>query len=639
MLNYSNRKFAKLISEDEVYLVSNAIKKTKNLRTQSWWTNRDMVDRSFDKVLVIGDDNPIAKITVDALKSVDSLATFTYGIGTSLNNEQIKPFDKNVQIDKKTVTLLSANCDNIAVADEWLGFAEDVFNRINSKGGICVVSIMLPDFPDLSGGIEALSEREFDAHLRMIAEPTPEQQYFLNIEKLCRRASKEFGTKIILVRMANIFGAKCYNVHNWDIESLIKDIAKSKEVSIVEQDFVLNQSLTYIVDAASIVFHLLYNGVPGHIYNYASCTTTMAKIKLVLHDYFSGILSLKASSPSIKIVKFRALSTIKIAQSRYKSKLGPEDILCRVFCAETEYQFIDKNNKTIYIGKLDRIKELEMEILREVDRICEKYNLKYFLAAGTLLGAKRYGHNIPWDDDLDIAILRKDFQKFRKIVQKELNSKFEYCCYYNDAKSHYLVDKIRVRNTWFSTKFSSINRMPDGVFLDILVYDATSDYKPLAWLHNKLAWAFQCYIYLAWRHLRRRDFKSVAFWLIYRAMSLLPLHFWHWIFEREVTLFSFKRHPKFFIDGLGARAGGKLIPAEGLFETTRIPFDEGFMACAPKNPEGYLQFAYGKNYLAEPPISEQHGHALARIDLGDNISKDMAGGVLPPVDLRGELFE
>lgn len=632
-------KNKRLICEDEIYLVAKAIKKANILSTQSNWTNSKENDRYFNKVLVIGDDNPIAKITASALTSIDRLATVTYGIGTSLNGNQIKEFDKNLQIDKKTVTLFSVNCDNTATADEWLGFADEFFKDIGNKGGISIVSIMLPDFPNLPKGIEALSEREFDAHLRMIAQPTPEQQYLLKIEKLCRKASKEFGSKVILLRMPNIFGAKCYNVHNWDIEGLLKNISKSKEISITEKDFVLNQSMTSIVDAASIAFHLLYNGIPGHIYNYASFVTTLAKIKLKLHDCFSGSFSLKVDSSSIDTTEFRALSTIKIDQTSFLSSLSLEDMLYRIFCGEIGYRYEDKTNKAIYIGKLDRIKELEMEMLREVDRICEKYNLKYFLAAGTLLGAKRYGHNIPWDDDLDIAFLRKDFQKFRKIVQKELNSKFEYCCYYNDAKSHYLVDKIRVRNTWFSTKFSSINRMPDGVFLDILVYDATSDYKPLAWLHNKLAWAFQCYIYLAWRHLRRRDFNSMPFWLIYRTMSLLPLHFWHWLFEREVTFFSFKRHPKFFIDGLGARAGGKLIPAEGLFETTRIPFDEGFMACAPKNPEGYLQFAYGKNYLSEPPISEQHGHELARIDLGDNILKDKAGQVLPPVDLRGELFE
>lgn len=64
----------------------------------------------------------------------------------------------------------------------------------------------------------------------------------------------------------------------------------------------------------------------------------------------------------------------------------------------------------------------EMEVLMEVDRICRKYGIPYFADSGTLLGAVRHNGFIPWDDDIDIAMLRKDYMRFLAVAQKELPS-------------------------------------------------------------------------------------------------------------------------------------------------------------------------------------------------------------------------
>lgn len=78
------------------------------------------------------------------------------------------------------------------------------------------------------------------------------------------------------------------------------------------------------------------------------------------------------------------------------------------------------------IDALDRIHRGNKIILREIARVCKKNNITFFLESGTLLGAVRHKSAIPWDDDADIAMLRSDFEKFRRVARKELKPEFLY---------------------------------------------------------------------------------------------------------------------------------------------------------------------------------------------------------------------
>lgn len=66
------------------------------------------------------------------------------------------------------------------------------------------------------------------------------------------------------------------------------------------------------------------------------------------------------------------------------------------------------------------VHEANLKILKEIDRICRKYEIRYFIDSGTLLGAVRHQGFIPWDDDADVAFTRDNYEKFAKVVKKEL---------------------------------------------------------------------------------------------------------------------------------------------------------------------------------------------------------------------------
>lgn len=80
--------------------------------------------------------------------------------------------------------------------------------------------------------------------------------------------------------------------------------------------------------------------------------------------------------------------------------------------------------------QLRQLQLIELEMLLEVDRICRKYQIKYVITGGTLLGAVRHKGFIPWDDDADVALLRDEYERFKIACKTDLDiSRF----YFQDA--------------------------------------------------------------------------------------------------------------------------------------------------------------------------------------------------------------
>lgn len=95
------------------------------------------------------------------------------------------------------------------------------------------------------------------------------------------------------------------------------------------------------------------------------------------------------------------------------------DLLKRVCLLEKQLNLFCARDFPKATGMMRTIQTLNFRLLCEVDRICRKYGLSYWLDFGTLLGAVRHKGFIPWDDDLDISMMKEDYDKFQQIVQNE----------------------------------------------------------------------------------------------------------------------------------------------------------------------------------------------------------------------------
>lgn len=122
-------------------------------------------------------------------------------------------------------------------------------------------------------------------------------------------------------------------------------------------------------------------------------------------------------------------------------------------------------------AELKTLQQIELRALREIDRICKKRGISYSLAYGTLIGAVRHQGFIPWDDDIDVMMLRPDYECFKEACKTDLNQSFFYQCNETDTGYFHLFDKIRVNGTVFRESFLADKDIHHGVYVDIFPVD------------------------------------------------------------------------------------------------------------------------------------------------------------------------
>lgn len=122
----------------------------------------------------------------------------------------------------------------------------------------------------------------------------------------------------------------------------------------------------------------------------------------------------------------------------------------------------------------------QQDVLRELwdvlDKICKEHNIPYMLFAGSMLGAIRHKSIIPWDDDLDVVMLRKDYERFLKIAEKEINTDKYFL--QKEFSEHWpmFFSKLRKNHTAFMER--TIPKDPQvhqGIYIDIFPCDNLSD--------------------------------------------------------------------------------------------------------------------------------------------------------------------
>ena len=135
--------------------------------------------------------------------------------------------------------------------------------------------------------------------------------------------------------------------------------------------------------------------------------------------------------------------------------------------------FYDEVRDGFYIpGMMKRAWGAGMRILSEIDRICKKYDIRYFISAGTLLGAVREGSFIPWDDDLDVIMLRDEFTKFSQVVAGELIPELTFSFGQDGEKDKSYLAAISISEMEFRAEaLRTFYEFPYPAIVDVFVLD------------------------------------------------------------------------------------------------------------------------------------------------------------------------
>ena len=123
---------------------------------------------------------------------------------------------------------------------------------------------------------------------------------------------------------------------------------------------------------------------------------------------------------------------------------------------------------------VDELKNYELNILKFIDYVCKKYDIKYFVNYGTLLGSVRHKGFIPWDDDIDISMYREDYERFQKAVIEEDNERYGILS--KDNSEWYFQNFFVVIDKYTLLEDNvKRNRRDSNIFVDVFPIDRFND--------------------------------------------------------------------------------------------------------------------------------------------------------------------
>ncbi len=235
-----------------------------------------------------------------------------------------------------------------------------------------------------------------------------------------------------------------------------------------------------------------------------------------------------------------------------------------------------------------------LDILVVLDRICKKYKIRYWLDYGTLLGAVRHGGFIPWDDDLDVSMMRKDYIRLMKILPKELPNNLVLQTQRSDKYYPLAFAKIRDKNSYMEEIERHAKSKDCGLYIDLFPQERM--------ISVGIKDVVECFYGRAIRG--SRGFHKTKRSIIIGYM-LFPIS-WVLIGCGRVLNKLFAKEEIFPAFGVAfVCRGGQNV--KNIFPCKPINF-EGMQFMAPHNADSHLRGLYG-DYMQIPPKEKRMVHS------------------------------
>ena len=250
-------------------------------------------------------------------------------------------------------------------------------------------------------------------------------------------------------------------------------------------------------------------------------------------------------------------------------------------------------------SSLKEIQSVELELLRECRRICDKYQIPYYLAQGTLLGAVRHSGFVPWDDDADLLMRAEDIERLAEAFRQEAPEGFTLERFQENPSGPYMWPKPRKKGTASMPRRYQAIPLNWEICIDLFPYYDVADGR-LAHFEARLRFL------IAKRMLGvTMTFFEDKVKLSSRIVRLLPVELRAAIARRMLD--GLKKNQKQGEDVLVFCRGGQFVKRAFLEGPRKELSFEGERFCVPADSDAYLTAMFG-DYHRLPPMEERIGH-------------------------------
>ena len=265
---------------------------------------------------------------------------------------------------------------------------------------------------------------------------------------------------------------------------------------------------------------------------------------------------------------------------------------------------------------LRRVQMEQLEILKEIKRVCEENNINYFLDSGTLIGAVRHKGFIPWDDDVDIGMLREDYIKFQSVCCK-LGKDYYWQSWNNDKSYALPFGKVRKKGTIYIEEKNSLKR-EEGFYVDVFPFDYApiNDKNKRKLVKKRVFWA-RCMLMKhnnrPWINHGKTDMKKKVGYIPYWIISKFFTH--DVIVEKYESLVMGVQSSGVLYEQIGKTTTHYYLK-DWFLPTKKEMFENDYFSI-PIGTHERLKEEYG-DYMELPPENQRENrHSILKVKFSD----------------------
>lgn len=265
--------------------------------------------------------------------------------------------------------------------------------------------------------------------------------------------------------------------------------------------------------------------------------------------------------------------------------------------------------------ELRQLQMCQLDIALDIKKICEDNDISYFLIGGTLLGAVRHKGFIPWDDDMDIGLLRKDYERFIEICKSNLPDHLYLQTWDTDDGYAMPFAKIMLKGTKYREETSGSSNAESMIFVDVFPYDN----KPDNVFKGKILFYIQEVSKKLLQYKMKYDMsKSSSHKVYHKFLKMISKLFSVKFLKKCISdsqVICNRKETRLLINYNGAYHDKEVMKNIGP-KTDKMMF-EGYEFSIPFEWDELLKNMYG-NYMELPPVEKRENrHKAVEADIGN----------------------